>query len=73
MSRQVRDPERDEGWQTFDVHGDRDAVHLFLRENDYDPREVDTGFPFVLLVRDNDHDEPRKVKVRVVPARFEVV
>lgn len=72
MSRQVRDPERDEGWQSFGVHNDREAAQLFLSENEYDPLLVDTGFPFVLLVRNNDADESREVKVRVVPARFEV-
>lgn len=72
MSRQVRDPERDEGWQTVEAHGDREAVQLFLNDNEYDTADVDTGMPFVLLVRNNDDDEPRKVKVRVVPARFEV-
>lgn len=72
MSRQVRDPERDEGWQTVDASNDREAVQLFLSANDYDTRDFDTGMPFVLLVRNNDDDEPREVKVRVVPARFEV-
>lgn len=72
MSRQVRDPEREEGWQTVDAHNDREAVQLFLSENEYDPVTVDTGSPFVLLVRSHDNDPPRRVKVRVVPARFEV-
>lgn len=72
MSRQVRDPEREEVWQTIDAHNDREAVQAFLSSNEYDTRDFDTGMPFVLHVRTGDDDEPRKVKVRVVPARFEV-
>ena len=72
MSRQVRDPEREDGWQSFGVHNDREAVQLFLSDNEYDTCDFDTGMPFVLHVRNNDDDEPREVKVRVVPARFEV-
>lgn len=72
MSRWVCDPAQADVWIESDGHDDRAAAQSFLAASDYDPRDYDPMGSFTLLVRNNAEDEPRKVRVRVVPIHFEV-
>lgn len=71
MAYQVRDPSDDgNAWHDVDASDAREAALQFLRDHDYDERDFDPDRPFGLLVRDDRLT--MTVKVRVVPARFEV-
>lgn len=70
--KQVCDPGSDpDEWTDVDATDDRAAALEYLSVKGYDEHEC-AGTPFTLLVRNDADDEPRDVKIRVVPAHFEV-
>ncbi len=71
--KQVCDPNTDpDEWTDVGGDDDRAAAHRYLSAKEYDEHDFDPDRPFTLLVRNDADDGPRKVKVRVVPAHFEV-
>lgn len=70
--KQVCDPNIDpDEWTGVDATDDRGAAFEYLSVKGYDEHEC-AGAPFTLIVRNDADDKPRKVKVCVVPAHFEV-
>lgn len=73
MSLQVCDPMRDsEEWHTVDASTDIAAVRAYLMIEEYSVDEYEPHTAHYLLVRDDEHDQPRRVTFRVIPACFEV-